>query len=168
MRIKNNDMILEPLSMFDHIRKSFNTATSRTDRSQIGQFLTPVVIAYFMSSILETEVQDVRILDPGAGMGVLFAACVETLISRKNRPLSIEVIAYETDQIILPYLKETVKRCESLCKASDVSFRGTIRVEDFVSTAIAETEKSLFVVPGKRFTHVVINPPYKKSIVRLL
>ncbi len=148
--------------MFDHVRKSFNTAISRTDRSQIGQFLTPAVIAYFMSSILETEGQDVRILDPGAGTGVLFAACVETLISRKNRPLSIEVVAYETDRIILPYLEETVKRCESLCKAGDVSFQGTIRVEDFVSSAIAETENSLFVVPGKRFTHVVMNPPYKK------
>jgi adenine-specific DNA-methyltransferase len=35
-------------------------------------------------------------------------------------------------------------------------------VEDFVLSALAETEESLFVVPGKRFTHVILNPPYKK------
>ena len=80
-------MITEPLHTLDHVRKSFNSATSRTDRSQIGQFLTPAAIARFMSSMFETGVQEVRILDPGAGAGVLFAACVETMISGKNRPV---------------------------------------------------------------------------------
>lgn len=155
-------MTLEPISILDHVRKSLNSATSRTDRSQIGQFLTPVVIANFMASMFETGGQEVRILDPGAGAGVLFAAYVETLILRKDRPLSIEVVAYETDRIVLSYLEETMKRCELLCKSRDISFRGTIRVEDFLSSAIAETEESLFVVPSKRFTHAILNPPYKK------
>ena len=74
-------MIIEPLQTLDHIRKSFNNTTSRTDRSQIGQFLTPAAIAQFMSSLFETNLQEVRILDPGAGAGVLFSACVETMIS---------------------------------------------------------------------------------------
>ena len=86
--------MIEPLQALDHIRKSFNSATSRTDRSQIGQFLTPAAIAQFMSSMFETGLQEVRILDPGAGAGMLFAACVETMISGKNRPLSIEVVAF--------------------------------------------------------------------------
>ena len=111
----NSDMITKPLHTLDHIRKSFNDSTNRTGRAQIGQFLTPSAIARFMSSMCETFPQEVRILDPGAGAGVLFAALVDTLISRKNRPLSIEVVAYETDSAILPFLKETVKRCEALC-----------------------------------------------------
>ena len=98
----------------DQVRKSFNSATNRTDRSQIGQFLTPAAIAQFMSSMFETGPRHVRILDPGAGAGVLFAACVETMVSQKNRPLSIEVAAYETDGTILPYLDETMKRSQSL------------------------------------------------------
>lgn len=150
------------MHILDYVRSSFNSATSRTDRSQIGQFLTPAVIAHFMSSMFETGMQEVRILDPGAGAGALFAACVETLTSRKNRPLSIEIVAFETDKIILPYLKETMKRCESLCRSADISFQGTIRVEDFISSAIAEAEDTLFNIMGKRFTHVIINPPYKK------
>ena len=157
-----NNVILEPLNMLDNIRKSFNSITSRTDRSNIGQFLTPAAIAHFMSSMFEIGIQEVRILDPGAGTGVLFAATVETLILQKNRPLSIEVVAYEKDKMILPYLEETMKRCESLCNSNGVFFQGTIKTEDFISFAIAETEISLFVVPGKRFTHVILNPPYKK------
>ena len=103
-----------------------------------------------------------RILDPGAGAGVLFAACVETLISQKNRPLSIEVVAYETDSTILPHLEETMKRCQSLCISNGIEFHGIIKHEDFVSAAITETRESLFAVPGERFTHVILNPPYKK------
>ncbi len=155
-------MIIEPLHTLDHVRKSFNSATSRTERSQIGQFLTPAVIAQFMSSMFETNRQDVRILDPGAGAGVLFAACVEAVISGNKRPLSLEVVAYETDSAILPYLKETMRRCQSLCTAEGIVFRGIVREEDFVSAAIAETGDSLFSVPSKRFTHVILNPPYKK------
>ena len=80
----------------------------------------------------------------------------------KYRPLSIEVVAYETDSTILPYLDETMKRSQSLCVSNGVVFHGIIRPEDFVSTAITETKESLFAVPGARFTHIILNPPYKK------
>jgi len=146
----------------DHIRKSFNGATSRADRSEIGQFLTPVAIARFMSSMFETGPQRVRILDPGAGTGVLFAACVETLISKCELPRSIEVVAYETDSAILPYLEDTLRTCQSLCTSKGIEFHGTIKTEDFISAALSEVNGSLFVAPGIRFTHAILNPPYKK------
>ena len=155
-------IIMEPVHTLDHVRKSFNSATNRDDRSRIGQFLTPVAIAQFMSSMFEAGPKEVRLLDPGAGAGVLFAACVETLFSQKNRPLSVEIVAYETDKTILSYLDETMKRCQSLCVSNGIVFHGIIRPEDFVSAAITATGESLFVVPGARFTHVILNPPYRK------
>jgi adenine-specific DNA-methyltransferase len=97
---QKNDMITEPLHTLDHFRKSFNGATSRSDRSKIGQFLTPVAIARFMSSMFETGPQEVRVLDPGARAGALFGTFVDTLISRVNWPLSIDVVAYETDDTL--------------------------------------------------------------------
>lgn len=93
---------------------------------------------------------------------MLFATCVETLISKVNRPLSIEVVAYETDSTILPYLEATLKRCQSLCTSNGIEFHGIIKGEDFVSAAVAEIRGSLFLAPGKPFTHVILNPPYKK------
>ncbi len=155
-------MITESMHVLDHIRKSFNGRTSRADRSEIGQFLTPMAIAKFMSSLFEAGRGQVRILDPGAGAGVLFAACVEALISKKERPESIEVVAYETDRSILPYLEQTLASCRSSCESKEVEFHGTIKAEDFVSAALTETEASLLVRPGKQFTHAILNPPYKK------
>lgn len=155
-------MIIQPTHKLDHIRKSFNGATSRADRGEIGQFLTPVAIAKFMSSMFESGPQRLTILDPGAGAGVLFATCVETLISRVERPQSIEVVAYETDSAILPYLEDTLRNCQLLCESKNIEFHGTIKDEDFISAALAEVEGSLFLAPGKRFTHAILNPPYKK------
>jgi adenine-specific DNA-methyltransferase len=155
-------MIIEPVHTLDQIRKSLNGATSRADRSEIGQFLTPVAIAQFMSSMLETGPQEVRVLDPGAGAGVLLAACVETLISRVNPPLSVQVVAYETDNAILPHLEDTLEKCQSLCISNGIEFHGIIKNEDFVAAAMTEINGSLFLAPGMRFTHVILNPPYKK------
>ncbi|MFH2045239.1 MAG: Eco57I restriction-modification methylase domain-containing protein [Pseudomonadota bacterium] len=155
-------MIFKSLHTLDHVRESFNGATSRTDRSKIGQFLTPASIAKFMASMFESRSLQVRILDPGAGTGVLFAMCVETLVFQKNRPLSIKVVAYETDAAILPHLEETMERCQSLCTSYDIAFQGIIRSEDFVSVAIEEIKEPLFAVPGEQFTHVILNPPYMK------
>lgn len=146
----------------DQIRTSFNGTTSRADRSQIGQFLTPVSIGKFMASLFEDCPQRVRLLDPGAGAGVLFATCVENMISKAERPQSIEVVAYETDRSILPYLEETLRNCQSLCKSHAIEFYGTIKSEDFVSEALADVGGSLFHALGNRFTHVILNPPYKK------
>ncbi len=155
-------MTIQSTLSLDHIHKSFNTTTTRTARSKIGQFLTPSTIARFMSSLFETNSQEVRILDPGAGAGILFASLVETMISQENRPLSIKVVAYETDRTILPYLEETLEKCRSLCLFKGIAFDGIIKCEDFVSAAVAETRDSLFSVPGAGFTHVILNPPYKK------
>lgn len=103
-----------------------------------------------------------KILDPGAGAGVLFSTCVETLISRTERPQSIEVVAYETDSAILPYLEDTLRNCQSLCISKGIEFRGTAKAEDFIATALGEVDGSLFLTPGKRFTHAILNPPYRK------
>lgn len=157
-----NDMITESLNTLDHIRKSFNGATNRAARSEIGQFLTPATIAQFMSSMFEGGHQHVKILDPGAGAGALFAMCVETLISKENHPLSIKVVAYETDDAILPHLEETMKQCQSLCTSAGIAFQGIIKNEDFVSVAIEETRESIFAVPHELFTHAILNPPYLK------
>jgi adenine-specific DNA-methyltransferase len=84
------------------------------------------------------------------------------MISQKKRPLSIKVVAYETDSAILPYLEDTFERCQSLSISNGIAFHGIIKREDFVSAAIEETRESFFSIPGMRFTHVILNPPYKK------
>ncbi len=155
-------MATEMISQLDQIRQKLNGRHKRYERSRIGQFLTPAATAQFMASLFERDVQNVRILDAGAGSGMLFAAVVDALISRNRRPQSIEVVAYENDEAVLPYLEEALCRCEADCREANVGFSGKIRVEDFVKAGVALTQQGLFSQQTEWFTHAILNPPYKK------
>ncbi len=155
-------MTVDISNTLDVVRQSLNGTTSRRERSKIGQFFTPAMIARYMASLFQQVGPAVRILDPGAGAGVLFASFVEALIAREEHPLSITVVAYENDKGVLPYLKETMERCRMICRGAGISFRGEIRSEDFGAAAIVQADEGLFAARGERFTHAILNPPYKK------
>lgn len=155
-------MTVELSNTLDVVRKSLNGTTSRRERSKIGQFFTPAVIARYMVSLFEHVGPEVRILDPGAGAGILFASLIESLVAKKQHPYSIKVVAYEIDKGVLLHLKDTMERCRMLCREAGISFRGEIRHEDFVAAAIAQTDEGLFAMRNERFTHAILNPPYKK------
>jgi adenine-specific DNA-methyltransferase len=155
-------MSFESINPFDQVRQSLNDATSREERSMIGQFLTPVSIADFMASLFKSAKKDVRILDPGAGAGVLFSALISKLVAQIKRPSSIEVVAYETDRTILPLLRDAIVRCSVLCEQNKVPFTGTIKEEDFIAAAISATEDSLFATPAKP-SRSPFYPPNKKT-----
>ncbi|RLB87280.1 MAG: SAM-dependent methyltransferase [Deltaproteobacteria bacterium] len=148
----------------EEARKMVNGAIHRNDRAEIGQFLTPATTARFMASLFENSVEHVRILDAGAGIGVLFAACVQAFCSRKPKPKSIEVVAIENDSNVLSHLNNTIQICREICQQAGVIFVGTVKEEDFVSFAIKHLHN--FHVASNtekiRFTHAILNPPYKK------
>ena len=150
------------LSCIEKTQKAFSKATSRAERSAIGQFLTPAPIARFMASLFERSSRVARILDPGAGTGSLFAALTESLLSHPDRPEAIEVVAYETDRNIVPHLEATIALCRQRCVQAGVAFQGIVRCEDFISAAVARLQDNLFATTQDTFTHVILNPPYKK------
>lgn len=146
----------------DEVRRSFNRTMARDDRSAIGQFLTPAPIARFMASLFERRAASARILDPGAGAGSLFAACTERLVCDPKPPASIEVVAYEIDDNIVPHLKATIELCRRRCAEAGIPFRGVVRQEDFIATATERLRGRLFATTDDGFTHAILNPPYKK------
>lgn len=145
----------------DQIHDTIIQTSERSERSGKGQFLTPTAIAQFMAGLFEQNCQNVRILDAGAGAGVLFSSCIQALISGNNKPKTIEVVAYENDKKLKPYLNNSINHCRIACTKADIEFHGEIRVEDFIKSGISLSEENLFRLE-KLFTHVILNPPYKK------
>ena len=109
---KANIHMSEPLlHALDNVRHSVNIRTNRVERSNIGQFLTPTAIGCFMASLFEQNRQEqVRILDAGAGAGVLFSAAVEALIGGSNRPLSYNLILTRWRSLRVPLTELKVAR----------------------------------------------------------
>lgn len=122
--------------------------------SQLGQVMTPTPVAGQMAGMFGPLPKEVRLLDPGAGMGVLTAAFVSEAISRADRPSSIDVTAYERDADLLPCLEDTLSVCERICARAGISFTGHVVHGDFLSSQVEPG------TPG--YTHVITNPPYAK------
>lgn len=158
---------LNLLEWADHIRCLSADGSDDETRSRLGQFFTPFSIARLMSSmIIPTERKKLRLLDAGAGTGMLTAGCISHICRQKNKPDSIEVTAVELDPVLIDSLRETINRCRSECDKNGIEFSAHILNEDFIDFAV---EKTLPLLNGNdlsQFDLAVLNPPYAKINTR--
>ena len=159
---KRKSIELNPLANAENLRRALRHESNADHQAQLGQFLSPMPIAEFMASLFPAIAGDVRLLDPGAGIGSLTAAFVEEACSRKLRPTSIEVAAYEIDPRLESGLRQTLLDCSRRCNDIGIRFSSTVIVGDFIETMVAGETHRLFEKSLPAFTHVIMNPPYKK------
>ncbi len=126
----------------DQIRREANTKLDPNKKSELGQFMTPFRIAEFMAGLFDGPAKKAVLLDAGAGVGSLAIAAVHVL---KN----VSVEAWEIDSIMRQYLESNM---EKLGAAHE------IHGKDFIHEAVM----NLTLNQGSRFTHAILNPPYKK------
>ncbi len=132
--------------------------SSDTHKSLFGQYLTPSVIASFMSKMalrygINTDEYD--ILDPGAGQGILGISLVEELYKdNKNNCISLD--AYEIDNTIIHDLSNHL---EYLSTKTNTQYK--LIKEDFINYVSHELSWNI----NKKYNYVIMNPPYKKMNV---
>lgn len=100
------------------------------------------------------------LLDAGAGIGSLAAAFLERWHSGDLCFQHVELDAFEIDMSLHAELTRT------LSKYRHEKFSATVYGEDFIHAIIDSLSGSLFAKPLKRYTHVILNPPYKKIASR--
>lgn len=123
-----------------------------TRQAMLGQYLTPPSIARFMADQFSpTYAAETRLLDAGAGRGALSAAFIERWRAA-NSGGQLEATAYETDHNILPELSAELRRYEQDNVIPHVVDGDFI---ELAATMVALDR-------GPRFTHAILNPPYKK------
>jgi|HubBroStandDraft_6_1064221.scaffolds.fasta_scaffold03988_7 adenine-specific DNA-methyltransferase len=146
------------LQTIDLVRKEANRHLDPKRKSALGQFMTPSAVARYMASLFEANPKDaIHLLDPGAGVGSLTAAFLERFMTAP-RVRRIGVTAYEIDEVMHPYLADVLNEYRRAARSSGVEFRSTLRMDDFVDVAC----RPLLRGKQPRFTHAILNPPYKK------
>jgi adenine-specific DNA-methyltransferase len=116
-----------------------------------------------MASLSDTKKDTIRLLDPGAGTGVLTAAWVAEICNRKNRPSRICVTAFETDSELIPGLYQALEACRSHCKDAGIDFTHDLIEADFIDEAVERLDtRPLLSSSDAPFDCVVVNPPYRK------
>jgi adenine-specific DNA-methyltransferase len=147
----------------DFLRLDAGRKLKESHKAAMGQFLTPMPIARFMASLLKCNTSTVHILDAGAGVGSLFAACVSELCHRQSKPKDIQVTAYEIDTSLVEYLEETLLLCEEECLRAGIQFSGRILQTDFIKSAVDHLQGGLFSTDTETtYTCAILNPPYRK------
>lgn len=127
-------------------------------KSQYGQFFTPAEIARFMAGLFTQRSGDhCRLLDAGAGIGSLSVAFLERWATGSFDFQHVEVDAFEIDEYLHPYL---VQSLEEYRRYPNVA--STIRDDDFVHAAVDSLSGDLFAEALQKYTHAILNPPYKK------
>lgn len=135
----------------------FIASVPKRKRKKYGQFFTNATTANFMASLFNFDLskQDVKILDAGAGTGILSAAVVQELINIGYSG-HIDIICYETDSLVLPLLE---KNMSIIMEQTNVSC--VIRKENYITSQSFSTD-SLFRENENIYDYVIGNPPYLK------
>jgi len=133
-------------------------------RKQKGQIFTPKQISAFMVNLFEMRHGTIRLLDPGAGTGILTAAFCERILNN-TKPVSLTVDAYENDPIVLPLLKTTLELCKLKLEERGHAVEYNIYEQDFILHNVGYFKKSdLSWYSGERILYdfIISNPPYYK------
>jgi adenine-specific DNA-methyltransferase len=154
-----------PSEYADRLGKFFIAKSSSKYRKSHGQFMTPIDIARFMAMQSTLRRKNLRILDPGAGVGILSSSICEYYALRRN-PESIRLVAYETDKNLISLLTQSLNFLKKYIKKIGIDFEFCIKSEDFIlSNADRLNDLPLFhdmKSHNDEYDMVIANPPYFK------
>jgi len=148
----------------DGLSESYNRTQGIEQRKPKGQIFTHKRVSKYMAGLLGLRRKTIRLLDPGAGTGILTAAFCERLLD-KITPVTLTIDAYENDPKIVPVLKKVLEFCKQHLKEKGHTVKYTIYEKDFILHNHGYfRDLSLFWQEDKpRLYDIVIsNPPYYK------
>ena len=145
------------------VRPEISAGLQAERRSTLGQFMTPATVARYMASLFSMPSDcQIRLLDPGAGLGALSAAFIHRWRQQAVSGADLKVTAYEVDGELCKHLERHLAGClnEDGAGASAVHQTVAAKVQpyDFIQAAANPLEFGV----RTDFTHAIINPPYKK------
>ncbi len=145
----------------DITRIHFSSRLNLKQRSELGQFFTPAPVARFMARQFSSLSGHINLLDPGAGVGSLVAAFVEQLLANPNEVKSCLITAYEVESAFISSLRQCLIECCTALKSRGIQANYCLHEQSFIE-AFKKINLPLFTTPSIKFTHAILNPPYKK------
>ena len=138
--------------------REFLLSQPKDNRKKIGQFFTDEKTAIFMAKMFDFSnvYSKIRVLDPGAGTGILSAAFIE--MAREENIKEIELVLVENNKDVLILLEENIKLFSTL---SDIVVTVVLNKENFIIEQSAAFSMNALTKYG-RFDYVICNPPYLK------
>lgn len=133
----------------------------KSQRKKYGQFFTSKKTAVFMAELFEinNKLQEVSILDPGAGSGILSIALLERL-QFFTTIKKIQLVCYENDPNIIKLLQSNL---EMVCSQAPQKISYKIISDNYIlSQTISYNNKFNTELNINKYDFIIGNPPYMK------
>ena len=135
--------------------KRYCEANPASIRKTKGQIFTPPKVAEFMAGSFTIRNEKIKILDPGAGTGILIAAICDRVVRENHRNLEISIDVYENDRNVLPFLKSTLDSCKTALNEKKCIMDYQIFDHDFIIHHAKDDKRNVYDL-------IISNPPYYK------
>lgn len=133
----------------------------KKERKKYGQFFTSMTTARFMAGLynISESMDKVKVLDAGAGSGILACAFVERLESL-DFVKDVELTCYENDSNVLPLLQSNLAYCK---EHSSKNITINILTDNYILSQYLDFN---YMIGGNlnpiKYDFVIGNPPYMK------
>jgi adenine-specific DNA-methyltransferase len=139
---------------------------SSSRKKELGQFFTPLEIANFMADKINinTNKNEIKILDPGFGTGILTCALIEHL-TKEKKIKTIKLCGYEIDLDIIPYSQQVLHYLKDWLHGKNIELKYILHANDFIINNENKFADEEFIFKGEDkegFDIVISNPPYFK------
>lgn len=130
----------------------------KSERKKKGQFFTSLETAEYMASLFRLKQKDeISMLDPGAGTGILAAAFIEKIQAEKTSD-KIVLTCYETDKQVLPILQKNLKYLKD---NSNIVIEYRLIQDDYLLSQTNDFEENILANPAPpKYDYIIGNPPY--------
>ena len=151
--------LFEPKDDIASLQSAFLRSKPMQARKTLGQYFTGSIVSDYMASLVsKPKSKTIRILDAGAGTGVLTASTALHCLDLGCK--TVHAVLYELDSEAVPNLEQTLRIVQKTFGQQRGTFTFEIRCEDFV---LARPDKDESI---QDFDISVINPPYFKYSVK--
>lgn len=128
-------------------------------RKQYGQFFTSKETAVFMAKMFSVpKKEEVYVLDPGAGTGILACALIEEIQAKRTISV-VHLTCYENDSEVLELLRQNL----ALIKAeSEIKINVNLIEENYILSQEEDFNDKSDGIKRQQYDMIIGNPPYMK------
>lgn len=143
------------------LTKQYIDSMPKKERKKYGQFFTSMETARFMAGLynISENMDTVKVLDAGAGSGILVCAFVERL-ETLDFVKEVKLTCYENDSNVLPLLQNNLAFCK---EHSSKNITITILTDNYILSQYLDFN---YMIGGNmnpvKYDFVIGNPPYMK------
>lgn len=148
----------------ERLSELYRTAQQIRERKPKGQFFTPAQVSEHMAALFKIQRERIRLVDPGAGTGILTAAFCERILECSDTKV-LSILVHENDSLLDPYLTKVLEACQSELEMRGHTVEYRSSGEDFVlENSCYLRSQSLLNEDEGLLLHdfVICNPPYYK------